>query len=191
MTRILVLTGHPRRDSLCGALASSYADAAETAGHEVRRLALADLPVDLTPPDYSREARPEPWAAEVQAALAWCEHLVLVSPLWWGGPPAALKALFDRVLLPGFAFRYRSGSSLWDALLKGRSARVVLTMDTPPLFFRWAYGAAYERQLRNQVLGFCGFRPVRFTLLGVVKRSTEDQRRNWLRIVHRLGAAGR
>lgn len=191
MTRILVLTGHPRRDSLCGALASAYAGAAEAAGHEVRRLALADLPVDLTPPDYSREDRPEPWVAEVQATIAWCEHLVLVSPMWWGGPPAALKALFDRVLSPGFAFRYRPNSSLWDALLKGRSARVVLTMDTPPLFFRLAYGAAYLRQLKHQVLGFCGFRPLRFTLLGVVKRSTEDQRRAWLETASRLGGAGR
>lgn len=191
MTRILVLTGHPRRDSLCGALASAYAGAAEAAGHEVRRLALADLPVDLTPPDYSREAAPAPWVAEVQARLMDCDHLVLVTPMWWGGPPAALKALFDQVLLPGFAFRYRPNSPLWDMLLKGRSARVVITMDTPPWFFRLAYGGAYARQLKDQILGFCGFRPVRFTLMGVTRRSTADQRLRWLATAGRLGAAGR
>lgn len=191
MTRILVLTGHPRRDSLCAALAEAYAGAAEAAGHEVRRLNLADLPVDLAPPDYSRDVQPEAWIAAVQADLSWCEHLTLVSPLWWGGAPGPLKALFDRVLLPGFAFRYRKDSSLWDALLKGRSARVILTMDTPPLFFRLVYGAAYQRQLKNQILGFCGFRPVRFTLLGVVRRSTGEQRREWLDLVGRLGATGR
>lgn len=191
MANILVLNGNPRRDSLGGALADAYQQAAAGAGHAVRRMDLADLPVDLTPPDYSREAEPAPWVAEVQAQLKGCEHLVLVTPMWWGGSPAALKALFDQVLLPGFAFRYRRNSSLWDALLKGRSARVLITMDTPPWFFRLAYGGAYARQLKGQILGFCGFRPVRFTLMGVVRRSTQDQRSRWLETAARLGAAGR
>lgn len=191
MADILVLNGNPKRDSLCAALADAYEQAALGAGRSVRRLDLADLPVDLTPPDYSREAEPPAWAADIQAALRDCRHLVLVSPLWWGGPPAALKALFDQVLLPGFAFRYRRNSSLWDALLKGRSARVIVTMDTPPLFFRLAYSSAYARQLKNQILGFCGFKPVRFTLMGVVRRSTEEQRRGWIEKAARLGGQGR
>lgn len=191
MANILLLDGNPKRDSFCGALADAYAEAATGTGHALRRLAVSELPVDLTPPDYSHEGPPAPWIAAVQADLAWSHHLVLVAPMWWGGAPGALKAVFDQVLTPGFAFRYRRGSSLWDALLKGRSARVIITMDTPPWFFRLAYGGAYARQLKGQVLGFCGFRPVRFTLMGVVRRSGADQRQGWLEAARRLGAAGR
>ena len=43
---ILILLGHPDRDSLCGALAQRYATAAENAGHRVRLIALGDLEFD-------------------------------------------------------------------------------------------------------------------------------------------------
>ncbi|MDN3719732.1 NAD(P)H-dependent oxidoreductase [Roseibium salinum] len=43
--------------------------------------------------------------------MVWCEHFVVVHPLWWGGLPAKLKGVFDRILLPGMAFRYVSGKT--------------------------------------------------------------------------------
>ena len=52
-------------------------------------------------------------APEVVAAvedLKWCDSLILVHPTWWFGFPAVLKGYFDRVLLPGVAFRLPSGS---------------------------------------------------------------------------------
>lgn len=190
MSKILVLNGNPKPGSYSAALADAYAEAAGGAGHEVWRLNVAEAGVDLIPPVYGGTGEVEPWVAAIQAQIAWCEHLVLVTPMWWGGPPAALKALFDRVLTPGFAFRYRPDSSLWDALLKGRSARVILTTDTPGWWFRWVLGRPFVRQLRQQVLGFCGFKPVRFTVWGVVRRSSPERRRRWLEQAARLGAAG-
>lgn len=43
---ILILLGHPDRDSLCGALAQRYATAARNAGHRVHMIALGDLQFD-------------------------------------------------------------------------------------------------------------------------------------------------
>ena len=191
MTRILVLTGHPRGDSLCAGLAERYTDGARSAGHEVRCRSLGEIGPDLVAPDHRRDAGPLPaWVSDLQADLAWSEHWVIVAPMWWGGLPAGLEAVFDRVLLPGFAFRYHRGGLGWDKLMKGRSARVILTMDTPPFVLRWLWGRPILRRLKTQVLGFCGFAPVRFTTLGPVKTSTPERRAKWLMEVEALGRSG-
>jgi putative NADPH-quinone reductase len=191
MTRILVLAGHPRAASLCTGLAERYADGARAGGHEVRLRSLAEIPADLVVPDYHGAACLLPaWVTDLQADLAWCEHWVIVAPMWWGGLPAALEAVFDRVLLPGFAFRHHREGMGWDRLLKGRSARVILTMDTPPWVLRWFWGRPILRRLKTQVLGFCGFSPVRFTTLGVVRKSTPEKRAAWLDEAEALGRAG-
>lgn len=191
MTRILVLLGHPRRESFAAALAERYAAAAGAAGHEIRRLALPDVAVDLAPPDYrAKDEAPPAWVAAVQADLAWAEHLVLVAPMWWGRLPAALEALIDRVFLPGFAFRYHATDPWWDRLLAGRSARVILTMDTPPWVLRWLWRDPIGHRLRRQVLGFVGFAPIAITRLGPVRTSTPARRARWLAEVEALGRRG-
>jgi putative NADPH-quinone reductase len=191
MSKILVLTGHPRRNSFCAALSENYALGATAGGHEVRRLCMADLPLDLAGPDYSEGDKALPdWLREAQAALAWADHWVIVAPMWWGGVPAALKAFLDAVLLPGFAFRYRPKGQGWDKLLKGRSARIILTSDTPPAIFRWLWGWPLIRQFQRQILGFCGVAPVRTTLIGPVRPAGSAKREEWLETAASLGHAG-
>lgn len=192
MSKILVLNGNPKRESFCGALADRYGSAASLAGHDVVRLDIAALQLDSDPPDYSDKTKlVAAWVAHVQSAIESCDHFVIVTPLWWGGPPAALKALLDRVLMPGFAFRYRDRGLMWDRLLQDRSAHVVLTMDTPKWYFDWVLSRPMARQFKTQILEFCGFKPVRFTTLGPVKTSTVRQRDAWLGKVAGLGARGR
>ena len=64
-------------------------------------------------------------------SIKWCEHLVLVMPLWLGTMPALLKAFLEQVMRPGFAFEYCSNGNVKALLLKGRSARVIVTMECP------------------------------------------------------------
>jgi putative NADPH-quinone reductase len=102
--------------------------------------------------------------------------------------PALQKGFIDRVILPGFAFKYHEGKLLWDKLLKGRSARLLVTMDTPPLWYRWVIGRPGHNQMRHSVLGFCGVKPVRVTQFGVVKKSSPATREKWLATARTLGA---
>jgi len=86
-----------------------------------------------------------------------------------------LKGLLDRILLPGFAFRYHSANPFWDKLLTGRSADVIVTMDTPPWYLRVIYGDPVSRRWRHQVLGFCGFAPIRVLRFGPTRRGGTDK----------------
>jgi NAD(P)H dehydrogenase (quinone) len=39
------------------------------------------------------------------------DKIVFVFPMWWGSYPAILKAWLDRVLSPGFAYKYNQGGT--------------------------------------------------------------------------------
>ncbi len=188
MKKILVILGHPRKDSLCRALAAGYAEAARAAGAEVRELTLAELSFDtVLHAGYTAEQSLEPCLAAAQQDILWAEHLAFVYPTWWGGLPALLKGFIDRVFLPGFAFKYRKDSPWWDRLLVGRSARLLVTMDTPPWYYRWIYRMPGHNQMRRTVLEYCGIKPVRVSSFGIVKSSTASQRGKWLEAARRTG----
>lgn len=179
--RILVILGHPIDDSFCGALAKSYIDGAQAVGNEVRFIALGRLAFDpVLHHGYSRVQRLESDLADAQAAIIWAQHIVFVYPIWWGAMPALLKGFIDRIFLPGFAFRYREGSRLWDRLLSGRSARLLVTMDTPPWYFRWVYRMPNHNQMKRAILEFTGIKPVTITNFGPIKGSTQQKREKWL-----------
>lgn len=189
--RLCLLTLHPATGSFNHALAQAYAEGAARAGHALARHDLATMTFD---PDFGRSdyrgaPRPEPDLAAFLADLRAADHLVLVAPMWWGGLPARAKGLFDRAFLPGIAFdpRHRR-HGLPQPLLAGRSARLILTSDTPGWAFRLLYGQALRRQLARQVLGFAGIAPMAMTHLSPVERSTPAIRAAWLARVAALGA---
>ena len=92
---------------------------------------------------------------------------------------------------PGIAFRYsEGGTGFTKTLLKGRSARLVVTMAMPPAVYRlWFLGHGIAG-LRRSILNFVGIKPVRETLLGTAMSSPETRTR-WLRQMRSLGEAGR
>jgi NAD(P)H dehydrogenase (quinone) len=190
--RILVINLHPGKQSLCAGLTQAYLEGAGAAGHDLRSASLSEMQFD---PDFGqssfRDSRPlEPDLVKFQEDLLWAEHLVLVAPLWWGGLPAKAKGLFDRSFLPGYAFDPRvRRRGLPTPLLGGRSARLILTADTPSWAFRLFYRSAHRHQLQRQILGFTGIRPMRFTHLASVEHSTEALRKRWLSDVRALGQA--
>lgn len=190
--RILILQGHPdlAPERYCRALAAAYAAGAESAGHTVRRLDVAALKLPALGSQAEWMAPSEhAGVAEAQADIEWAEHLVLIYPLWLGDVPASLKAFLEQVLRPGFAFQRDEQGRVGKPRLKGRSARVVVTMGMPGLFYRWFYRAHSLKSLQRNVLKFCGLRPVRSTLVGMVEGSPE-RRGHWLEEMRRLGGDG-
>lgn len=186
--RILVILGHPANESFCGALADSYVKGAEAAGNEVRLISLGNLSFDpVLHNGYATIQELEPDLVTAQAAITWAQHIVFVYPIWWGAMPALLKGFIDRVFLPSFAFRYREGSQFWDRLLSGRSAHLLVTMDTPPWYFRWVYRMPGHNQMKRTILEFSGIKPVTVSSFGPIKGSSQQKREKWLAQVSAYG----
>lgn len=187
--RILMIFGTPKVDSFCHALGEAYTQGARAEGHVVRQLKLGELRFDpILHAGYDQNQPLEPDLLEAQRLIHWAQHLVFVYPVWWGSVPALLKGFLDRVLLPGFAFKYRDARSLrWDKLLRGRSADLLVTLDTPPWYFRWVHGAPAHRQMIRTTLGFCGVKTQRLLACAPLRTSREEQRQRWLRKAEQLG----
>ncbi len=189
--KILVILGQPNRNSYNGALAKAYSEGARAAGAQVREICLGEIKFD---PCAMAGAPPGPaLEADLQAAqeaIRWADHLVFVYPIWWGTIPALLKGFIERVFTPGFAVNFRKDSPLWDKLLTGRSARLIVTLNTPSFIYRWVFGRPGHMTMKRAVLGFCGVKPVGITEVGPMKSSTEEKRARWLQQVHALGRRG-
>ena len=192
--RIVILNGHPAAKSLSRSLAESYAKGARRAGYEVRLIHVRDLDFDsdFGFGGYSETKPLEPDLEAVFSDLEWSEHLVLLTPMWWGGVPAKLKGLFDRLLLPGRAFDTRNIKGGFPSpMLSGRSARVILTSDTYDWYFKWIYGRALWTQLKHQILGFVGFTPARLTHFAAASHPKYGQVDDWHAKIEKLGAQGK
>ncbi|MGL6527015.1 NAD(P)H-dependent oxidoreductase [Aeromonas hydrophila] len=105
-----------------------------------------------------------------------------------GWHAARLKGLLDRTLLSGFAFQYLKGKAQPLRLLAGKTARLLLTMDSPVWYYRWWLGEPASRILDKQVLGLCGIRLTHHQYLGPMHTARDQDRARWLT---ETGAAAR
>ncbi|SCG50547.1 NAD(P)H-dependent oxidoreductase [Micromonospora coxensis] len=189
--RILVIDGHPDAGSFSDALARAYVEGARSGGHDVRLLRLREMRFEPVLHGGFTHPQPlEPALVEAQQAIRWCQHLVIVTPCWWWSVPALLKGFIDRVFLPGFGVVYLDRFPYLRKLLKGRSARVIYTQNSPQLLALFAREDLFWRFMRRGFLRHCGFRPARRTVLAGMKNAGPRQRDLWLMRVRRLGAQG-
>ncbi|SDE13140.1 NAD(P)H-dependent oxidoreductase [Aquimonas voraii] len=193
-TRILVLQGHPDPDPgrFGRALSAAYADAAQSAGHEVRSVDLGGLDVPLlrTAGEWEQGEVPEN-LRPLQQGLLWCQHLLLCYPMWLGDLPAHTKAALEQVLRPGITAPGGDRGPGEFKPLQGRSAHVVVTMGMPGFVYRWFYRAHSLKSLERNVLRFVGFGPVRHTLVGLVASPSPKMHARWLERMRRAGTEAR
>ncbi|HYD27684.1 NAD(P)H-dependent oxidoreductase [Brevundimonas sp.] len=186
--RILVLDGHPDPDPgrYCHALAAAYAQGGAGAGHLVHRVNLSgmDFPMLTTRQDWDA-GTPCPAVLALQEELLWAEHVVIIYPLWLGAMPARLKALFEQVLRPAFAFGGRAVAP-GSGRLKGRSVRIIVTMGMPALIYRTVFFSHSLKALKTGILALVGFGPTRETVLGGIESRRDRDR--LLKRIREMGA---
>jgi Putative NADPH-quinone reductase (modulator of drug activity B) len=134
--RVLLIHCHPVADSYSTAISQVVADALIKSQHEVRLRRLyfqgdrnecyggKTFGSALTPEERvgyhverntqlreNEEGMKLVASLEIQEAvkdLRWCDSIVFVYPTWWFDFPAVMKGYFDRVFLPGVAFKLPS-----------------------------------------------------------------------------------
>lgn len=191
--RITIIQGHPDAQTrhFGHALADEYSKGCEEGGHEVRRVEVARLEFPLLrSKEEFEQGVPLDSIKQVQDSIRWSDHLVILYPLWLGSMPAMLKAFLEQVFRPGVAFEYQASGTMAKKLFTGKSARIVVTMGMPALVYRWLFFAHSLKSLQRNILGFCGIKPARATLIGQVEGMTEQQRAGWLDEMRKLGHAG-
>jgi putative NADPH-quinone reductase len=192
--RILIIDGHPDplADHYVHALSKAYFDGARMGGHEVRSIIVSEVefPLLRTSADF-QSGSPPAQIGKCQELLQWAEHVVILFPLWMGSMPALLKGFLEQTLRPGFAFAESESHGLPKRLLSGRSARIIVTMGMPALFYRWYFRAHSLKSLQRNILRFCGFRPVHACVVGMVDDMGQKGRGEWLAKVQQLGVRGR
>lgn len=188
MKNILIINAHPDKESFCFALAESYKKGAISSGTECKLVHLIDLKFNpILTFGYKTVSALEPDLVKIQQDILRANHLVFVYPNWWSTYPALLKGFFDRVFIPGFAFKDQEKSPMPIKLLKGKSARLLVTMDSPKWYYWLITKSPGHNSMKRGILGFCGIKPIKISSFGIIKSSTPTQRKKWLEEVMELG----
>ena len=186
--KILIINGHPNKDSLNFALVDAYKKGVAQTDAEMQEIVIRDLQFNPNLQfGYQKRTELEPDLLASWEKIKWAEHIVIIFPIWWGSMPAMMKGFFDRLFLPGFAFAYRENSVWWDKLLTGKSAHIITTMDTPYWYFRLVYGNPGINQLKKTILEFCGIKPVKVTVFSPVKKMKTEVLKKYIVKAEQLG----
>jgi putative NADPH-quinone reductase len=186
--KVLVVIGHQREGSFCHAIAEAAREALQSAGHDVIYHDLYAehfdpiLPDEEVPKGAVPAAAIEQHAAEVSAA----DGYIVVHPNWWAMPPAILKGWIDRVFRQGVTYEFGAGGVI--GYLKGKTALVFTTSNTPrEIELEW-FGDPLENLWKNCVFCFCGMEKENFRRRNFepIILSTPEQRCEWLADVRKL-----
>jgi NAD(P)H dehydrogenase (quinone) len=109
--------------------------------------------------------------------ITWSEHIVFAYPTYWALPPPLLTLFIDVIITSGFAFKYHKPIlgkiPRWDRLLKGRTATILSTMDSPPIFME-LHDRDPGGKMMKDVLRFTGVKLRRKHYFGSVVLSPEE-----------------
>lgn len=192
-SHICIIDAHPdpNPERLVHALCRAYEAGARAGGHHVETVRLADLDIPFlnSAADFARPP-PEPIARERQKIAA-ADHVVFAFPLWLGNLPARAKAFLEQAARDNFFLETGESATQWPRqLMKGKSARVIVTMGMPGLVYRLVMDAGSLKAVERGLLGIAGFRPVRHTILGGVEQASRSKVEGWFADMRELGRMG-
>ncbi len=179
MKKVLLILGHPDRDTLNGSLADIFESNIKNKNIEFRRINLGEISFEINLKNgYRKIQELEPDLKLAQADILWADYLVFVFPIWWYSFPAVLKGFIDRVFLPGFAFKYNNPNGKNpDRLLKGKKSILVCTSGAPS-FHYLLFGNLATKTLKD-ILKFCGVKNIKTKLFGLTEKNKIDKNFNF------------
>jgi len=188
MKQILIINGHPDKQSYNYALSEAYKEGASKTNAVITQIDISEL--EFNPNlefGYRQRTELEPDLLDAIEKIKKANHIVWVFPIWWYGYPALMKGFIDRTFLPGITFDPIEGKALPNKLMKGKSARIIITADTPKWYDYLFMKRPTINQFKKGTLEYCGINPVKVTYIAPIKNSSPDYRIKWLNKVILLG----
>lgn len=124
------------------------------------------------------------------------DSILILYPVWWNGPPAILKGLFDCILTPGWAYHYHMTPipkiGLPIGHLKGKRAAIVSTSGALGFLHTVIQGSRAGMVIGHDVLSFVGMKTKRYNVGGCQEFTDANKRRiektirrslRWLRVL--------
>lgn len=194
MKKILIIKAHPREASFCNALADRYIEGMKQSAVETETLDLKDLALEpWLKYDWGRNHNSKPTSPDLERSkelISWSSHIAFFYPTYWATPPALLILFIEMVVVSGFAFKYHKPILKLiprrDKLLKGRTATIMSTMDSPPFMMK-LHDRDPGGKMMNDVLRFTGIKLTGKHYFGPVVMSTEEERSKWLAKAYSVG----
>ena len=198
---ILVINGHPDKESYCQAIFQTIVENIDSKRHELEMINLNEEEFDpVLRYGYRQRMEDDPFILRSQELIQWADHLIFVYPIWWSSMPSLLKGWIDRVFTPGIAYSANNRGSFilnylrgkqFKKLLKGKTASIYATSMAPTWWYKVfsgpinipdSYGIS---ALKNAVLNHCGIKTKRISILGELGRevNTSSTREKFLQKV--------
>jgi len=188
MKNVLIINGHPDKESYNHVLANSYREGLSKTNAIISQINITDL--NFNPNlefGYRKRMELEPDLLDALKKIKQADHIVWVFPMWWFGYPAIMKGFIDRLFLPGITYLPIEGKPFPKKLLKGKSGHIIVTADTPR-WYDWLFMKSPTiNQFKKGTLEFCGISPVYVTYIAPLKDSSLEYRKKWLDKVFSLG----
>ena len=188
MKKILIINGHPRKDSYNTALTEAYKKGALLTNADIKILNVSELKFEVFQTEF-KDYKVSDDILNARNLIKDAEHVVWVYPIWWYSMPALLKAFIEQTFMSGFAFEYLKSDKMlkWNKFLKGKTTSIISTMDAPP----WYYNLIVKNpggKFLKESMKFCGIKFKSKMYFGSVKLSSEKQRKKWLEKVEDFGS---
>lgn len=170
--KILIINGQPKKNGLSRLLSEEYEKIKKAEGHEIKRINIYGLKFENFVDDVYY-GNLEKDLVEAQKKISWAEHIVFFYPVWWVSFPSMMKSFLERILVPGFAFRYVEGKQ--KRLLEGKTAQVFATAGAKKWYVK-TIGKIDQYRTLGKILLFCGIKLKRVKIFPSIGKKTNKER---------------
>ncbi len=159
--KILIVTGHPRKENHTERIATTYRNEVERLGHTANVINVYDTKYELPYMNFEKDSLSEDDQKKIkkmQEMITWADELVFVHPIWWASMPAGMKNWVDAMFAPHFAYKYNEKGKA-EPLLIGKIAKVFCTAGSYAFYYRIPcirFFTPINLIWRYAILGFAG-----------------------------------
>lgn len=182
---ILIILGHPDKNSFNHAIANECKQRLSENGHSVTFHDLYEEKFDplITSKEIPKNSILNDLVKNHCKDLQQSDGIVIIHPNWWGQPPAILKGWIDRIFRPGLAYEFKeddTGDGIPTGLLKAKTGLVFNTSNTNTNRENKIFGDPLETIWKNCIFDFCGVKNFERKIFRIVVTSSLKEREQWL-----------